>query len=93
MLVVVGLGFFGFSKLKNDYSSQGVEQTSVSDKQGTTIKTGKITSSQGKFYLTEAGSIQEEIDSMTVELSNYVGKTVTVEGKYSGDTLFVGAVK
>ena len=94
VLVLTALGFFAFSKFKSGELVQDpVEKTSVSEKQGTTTKTGKITAENGNFYLTESGKVPELIETMTVDLSAYVGKTVTVEGKYSGDTLFVGSVK
>ena len=94
VLVLAGLGFFAFSKLKSgELVQEPVEKSTVSDKQGSTTKTGKITTENGSFYLTETGKVPELIETMTVDLSAYVGQTVTVEGKYSGDTLFVGSVK
>ncbi len=65
----------------------------ATEKSGTTTKTGKITESQGMFYLQEAGQTPKEVDSYVVDLNGYVGKTVTVSGQYSGDTLFIGSVK
>ena len=94
ILVIAALGFFAFGKLKNaEYSPDSGTQATVSDKQGTTTKTGRITSDAGNFFLVEMGETPEMIDSMTVDLAEYVGQTVTIEGKYSGDTLFVGSVK
>ena len=94
VLVLAGLSFFAFSKFKSGEIIQDpMDKTSVSEKQGTTTKTGKITTENGNYFLTEAGKVPELIETMTVDLSAYVGKTVTVEGKYSGDTLFVGSVK
>ena len=52
-----------------------------------------ISNSAGIFYLQEVGQTPKEIDSCTVELSDYVGQTVIVSGQYSGDTLFVGSVE
>lgn len=66
---------------------------SAADKAGTTTRTGLLTTAAGKFYLQEAGQSPKEIDSYVVELSDYVGQTVTVSGQYSGDTLFVGSVE
>ena len=62
-------------------------------KSGTTTKYGTITGAGGKFLLTEAGQTPKEIESYAVDLSAHVGKTVTVTGQYSGDTLFVGSIK
>jgi len=65
----------------------------ATEKSGTTTKTGKITVSGGVYSLQEAGQTAKEIDSYVVDLSKYVNQIVTVTGQYSGDTLFVGAVK
>ncbi len=85
--VLIGLGMFALSKLKSTQTPPTTNQ-----KVGTTTKTGVITTSNGVFYLQEAGQNPKEIDSYTVELGDYVGETVTVSGQYSGDTLFVGNV-
>lgn len=63
------------------------------NKTGTTTKTGMITQTAGRYFLQETGGSLMEIESYSVELGAYVGKTVTVSGQYSGDTLFVGEVK
>jgi hypothetical protein len=65
----------------------------VPEKQGDTIKTGTISVLDSKYYLNAAGQAPVELDSYSVELSVYVGKTVTVTGQYSGDTLFVGKIE
>lgn len=62
-------------------------------KTGQTTKTGKILQTGEKFFLEERGKSPVELDSYSVELSTYAGKTVTVTGQYSGDTLFVSEVK
>jgi PBP1b-binding outer membrane lipoprotein LpoB len=62
-------------------------------KVGTTTKTGTITQTSGRFFLQEAGQQPEEIESYSVDLSGYVGQTVTVTGQFSGNTLFVGEVQ
>lgn len=85
---LVGLGMLAFSKLKSTPTPPTTNQ-----KVGTTTKTGVISTSNNVFYLQEAGQTPKEIDSYTVELSKYVGKSVTVSGQYSGDTLFVGSVE
>ena len=66
----------------------GVEQ-----KQGNTIITGKISGSTGAYFIQESGKNPQGIDSYAIDLSQYVGQTVTITGQYSGDTLFVGEVK
>jgi hypothetical protein len=66
--------------------------TNTTQKIGTITTIGKISSTDGKFYLQEAGQIPREIDSYAIDLTKYVGQTITVSGQYSGDTLFVGSV-
>lgn len=85
---LIGLGMIALSKVKNTQAPPAVNQ-----KVGTTTKTGIISNSGGVFYLQEAGQTPKEIDSYTVELSEYVGQSVTVSGQYSGDTLFVGTIE
>lgn len=86
--ILIGLGVFAFSKLKNTQAPPAANQ-----KVGTTTKTGVISNNNNVFYLQEVGQTPKEIDSYTVELGDYVGETVTVSGQYSGDTLFVGSIE
>lgn len=65
----------------------------ANEKVGETSKTGTISSSNGAYFITEPGKQPETIDSYAVDLSAYVGQTVTITGQFSGDTLFVGEVK
>jgi outer membrane biogenesis lipoprotein LolB len=65
----------------------------AAQKSGTTTKTGQITNKGGKFYIQEANKQPEEIDSYSIDLNTYVGQSVTIEGQFSGNTLFVGSVK
>lgn len=62
-------------------------------KVGDTTKTGSISENSGRFYLNVAGQPPQEIDSYSVDLSGYVGQSVTVTGQFSGNTLFVGSIK
>lgn len=88
-----------FSACTDDKTTTDTIKTNTTDapaadqKSGTTIRYGIITSVGGKFFLTEVGQTPKEIESYAVNLSTYVGKTVTVTGQYSGDTLFVGSVE
>jgi hypothetical protein len=62
-------------------------------KSGETIKTGIVSEAGGSFFLQEAGDTPREVESYSVDFSEYVGQTVTVTGQYSGDTLFVGQIE
>lgn len=65
----------------------------ATEKSGDTVKTGVISEVGGIFMLKEGAKQPIEIESYAVDLSAYVGQTVTVTGQYSGDTLFVGSVE
>lgn len=65
----------------------------ANQKSGDTTKTGMITQAGTSFFLTEPGGTPQEIESYSVDLSQYSGQTVTVTGQYSGDTLFIGKVE
>jgi hypothetical protein len=62
-------------------------------KVGKTTKTGQVIQLGGKYNLQQTGQSPIPIDSYSVDLSTYLGKTVTITGEYSGDTLFVGAIQ
>lgn len=73
--------------------SSSTTSTSTTQKSGTTTKTGKIVKLGKKYGIQEAGKQPAEIDTYSLDLSQYEGKTVTVSGQYSGDTLFVTKVE
>ena len=62
-------------------------------KVGDTVITGAISQVGEKYFITVPGQTPKEIESYLVQLPDYVGKTVTITGQYSGDTLFVGKVE
>ena len=62
-------------------------------KVGNTTKSGKIVKLGASYYIQEEGKQPAQIDSYQIDLSQYVDKTVTITGQYSGDTLFVGKVQ
>ncbi len=69
------------------------DQTDTTQKSGTTTKTGKISKAGSKYFLTVSGQQPQEIDSYGVDLSAFVGKSATVTGQFSGETLFVGQIE
>lgn len=100
MLVVMVSSLFlagcGATAIKTTPPAKSPPKSAVpaaAQKTGTTTKTGVISNQGGKFFIQVAGKQPEEIDSYTVDLNSYVGQTVTVEGQFSGNTLFVGVVK
>lgn len=65
----------------------------TTEKQGDTTLTGKLVKLNDKYYLQLSGKPQQEVDSYNIELADYEGKTVTITGQFSGDTLFAGKVE
>lgn len=55
--------------------------------------TGNLIQAGTIFSLNVAGKPPIELDSRQVPLKDYVGKTVTVTGQYSGTTLYVSQIK
>jgi len=94
ILVLLG-GVFAFVKIKsNSTPEKNPEKYSNAEKIGTTKMKGKITQSEdGFFFIREEGELPKQIDSLSVDLTQYIGQTVSVEGKYSGDILFISLVK
>ncbi len=74
--------------------SAGQDKPSAAEqKVGDTVMTGTISQVGEKYFITVAGQTPKEIESYLVQLSEYVGQTVTITGQYSGDTLFVGKIE
>lgn len=94
--LVVTLVFAGCSRqlpASSTETQSGVEASPATAKVGQTTKTGQIIQLDGKLYLQEAGKQPLGIDSYNVDLNSSIGKTVTVTGEYSGNTLFVGKLE
>jgi len=54
--------------------------------------TGIVSAAGGKFSISAGGKVTE-ITSRKIDLNQYVGKTVTVTGEFSGTTLYIDEVK
>lgn len=90
---LIGGAFLWIQNAKKTVQTVPSNNSINNQKVGTTTKTGKISNSGGVFYLQEAGQTPKEIDSYAIDLTEYVGQTVTASGQYSGDTLFVGSIE
>lgn len=91
LVMVVGLSLSGCQSATQP--AQSGKAPAVDQKQGDTTKTGSISQAGSQFFLNVTGSQPLAIDSYAIDLGQYVGKTVTVTGQYSGDTLFVGKIQ
>lgn len=94
-MLVAGLVVAGCSSSTPPSSSGGQagDTPAAADKQGDTSKSGTLSQVGERFFLTAPGGQPEEIESYSVDLSQYVGQSVTVTGQFSGDTLFVAEVE
>lgn len=76
-------------------SSQTETQTSPStesEKSGFTTQTGKLTVKTKSTALLQTTTGSVELESYEIDFTPYGGKTVSVTGKFSGDTLFASSV-
>ena len=64
----------------------------IEEKSGDTTKTGTLVKQGEKYYIKAASGEMEEVDSYSVDFSQYENQSVSVTGQYSGDTLFVGSI-
>lgn len=85
-LLATSIFFGGCSALVAEPADTTTESPDVT-LTGNLIKAGTI------FSLNIAGKPPVELDSRRVSLKDYVGKTVTVTGQYSGTTLYVSQIK
>ncbi len=97
VLVVLGVGgYIGYQRLAAQ-PPPAVQTQENEGKTGVVTRTGVIQklTKPGDDYThmlrSEGGIIP--LNSYTVTLDSYVNATVTVEGQFSGNTLFVDAVK
>jgi hypothetical protein len=96
-ILILGIGgFFGYQYLLGQ-AKTSTPTGAVSEKAGLITETGVVQklAKPGDDYThmlrSENGMIR--LNSYTVKLDEYINKTITVEGQYSGNTLFVDAIK
>lgn len=68
-------------------------QPGLEEKNGEISLTGKVSKSGDLYLMTTASGEVQELESYTIKLDNYVGKTASVVGEYSGNTLFITEIK
>lgn len=99
VLLLAGAGgtYWYLKQPKSDdlYQMQQTESESGEEvMSGDVTKTGKLQQSQGDDYnhiiLSEGKAIG--VASQSLDLDQYVGKTVSVTGQYSGTTLYADSV-
>ncbi len=92
--LLITLGFAGCSRQlpASQTTTPASVEAAPTNKVGKTTKTGVVSKANGKYYLQVSNQPLLEIDSYSIDLSDFPGKTVTVTGEYSGNTLFVGEI-
>ncbi len=98
LLVVIGCGVLlgACVNTTNSTTAGEAEQTpilAVEEKRGDTTKSGMLLKKGDTYFIQSPAGEMDEVESYAVELSDFVGKQVTVTGQYSGDTLFVGKIE
>lgn len=94
IILLAGVVFSACTNSTTTPTDSGSSQVPAADqKVGDTSKTGTISQSGSTFFINVTGQEPEIIESYAVELTDYVGKNVTITGQYSGDTLFVGSIE
>ena len=93
VLVILGIGgYFGYQYIsRSSMSSPATTEIPVVTKTGMVQKLSK--SGDDYTHMLKTTDSLIKLNSYTVSLDLYANKTVTVEGQYSGDTLFVDSVK
>ena len=62
----------------------------IEDKQGDTTKNGTLVKQGEKYYIKAETGEMEEVESYSVDFSEFENQRVSATGQYSGDTLFIG---
>ncbi len=90
LLVLSGLLFSGCT---NQDSAVKTDDSSGFEQKNTTITiTGKLTKSGNLYLVTDGSGVAHDVETYSADFDSYLGKTVTVSGQYSGNTLFVSEI-
>jgi hypothetical protein len=87
-LVIVGAG--SYVGLKYFYKPPQISQTAVITKTGTLQKSTIAQSDFTHVIVSPGGSVG--VASYMLNLDDYIGKIVSVTGKFSGDTLYADTI-
>ncbi len=93
LLVIFSIVVTGCTQKDVDSSFKITDGASLEEKSGEFSLTGKISKPGDQYLITQASGEVQELESYTVKLENYVGKTATVVGEFSGNTLFITEIK
>jgi len=74
-------------------SDRNNDRTNYVEKNQEIVLTGKVAKVGTGFLITTQDGKVQELESYTIEFDDLVGKTVTVVGEFSGDTLYVTQIR
>lgn len=88
MIVVVSSAVFsGCSLLEN--STYSMKNDEYEQKNSEVTLTGMLSKNGEIYFITDSAGTLHDVETYSVSFDEYVGKSVTVSGQYSGNTLFV----
>lgn len=88
LVIITTVGFFSGCSLVNR-SSDSMNTGELEQKNTVITITGVLSQNGELFFITDSAGVIHDVETYAVSFSEYVGKTVTVSGQYSGNTLYV----
>ncbi len=88
MVVAVSGGLFSGCSLLNG-GSESMKNEEYEQKNSEVSMTGMLSKNGELYFITDSAGALHDIETYSVSFDEYIGKTVTVSGQYSGNTLFV----
>ncbi len=87
IVVMSGTVFSGCSLLQG--GSETMKNDEYEQKNSEVTLTGMLSKNGDLYFVTDSAGALHDVETYSVSFDEYVGKSVTVSGQYSGNTLFV----
>ena len=88
LVFVATMSVFSGCSLLNK-SSDSMKNDEYDQKNAVITVTGRLSQNGALFFITDSTGMIHDVETYAVSFAEYVGKTVTVSGQYSGNTLYV----
>jgi len=82
--------FSACTQANNAFDSTSADQ--LEQKNQSFSLSGILSKNGDIFFITDESGVIHDIESYSVEFDNFLGKQVTVNGQYSGNTFFVAEI-